>query len=433
MSWVIILGIVFVAALSGVWLAIALGGAALVAYHFLSGGIEIVSGYSTWDNLTIYTFAAIPCFILMGKFIEKSGVSTKIYKSLSPLMARFPGRLLHTNIVTCALFSAIFGASAPTAAAVGTVAIPEMRKRHYDDRLILGTVAAGGTLGIMIPPSAALIIYGTLTNTSIGALFAAGILPGVMTAIFMIAYIFIRALRNPEISPATEPPFPLGASLLKAVQIWPVMALIIMVLAPIWLGWATAVEASGIGVFGSLIVSSVSGKVSREFLINSVKETTDLCVMLFFVISGAMLLANAVAIQGLPRQLVMAIQGLAMPTGVVMIMIILIYISLGCLFDGISFMLMTLPFIYPIVTELGYGSIWFGIIIVIMIEVGQLTPPVGFNLYVVQAIAGKGTSIGHVTRSIWPFFLLLVLMCGILMAFPQITDVLPRLLGYEIN
>jgi tripartite ATP-independent transporter DctM subunit len=433
MEWIIILATVFGLVFSGLWLAIALGITGWVVFHFLANGSESMIGSAVWNGIQLYSIVAVSCFILMGQIILRSGISKKVYNSVSPLMERIPGGLLHTNIAICALFASVFGASAATAAVVGSTAFPELKARNYDYKLTLGTVAAGGTLGIMIPPSAAFIIYGALTEVSIGALFAAGILPGILLALLFSAYIWFAATRNPAVAPRSEKKEPLGSALMALLGLWPIVLLILVVLVPIFAGWATATESSGVGVFGGLIVGKIYGELTFKDIVESVKEATHTFVMLMFVVSGAMIFANAVAIIGLPRQLTMTIGELQIPGVLIIFGLVIMYLALGCLFDGISFMVMTLPFVYPIIHNLGYGGIWFGVLLVILIEVGQLTPPVGVNLYVIQAIAEKGTTLEDVVRGMWPFFWILLGGAIMIIFFPEISTLVPRLFGFEIQ
>lgn len=429
----ILLGTAFVLIFSGMWLSLALGSTALVVYYFLGHGAQATIGNVAWHSIQMYPLVAVGCFILMGQIILRSGVGGKIFSSMSPLVERLPGGLLHTNIFSCALFAAVFGSSAATAAVVGSTAVPELRGRGYDKSLILGSIAAGGTLGLLIPPSAAFIIYGALTETSVGALFAAGIIPGIILAVFFSFYILIKSMITHEIAPRSEHPLPVFQAVLKLFNIWPVVVLLLVVLIPIFAGWATATEASGLGVVGACILGKLYGKLTIRDLVDSVKESTHTYVILMFVVFGAMILANSVGLIGLPRKLIFFAKNLEISRTSIMLAIITIYLGLGCLFDGISFVVMTLPFVFPIVRELGYGNIWFGVFLTILVEIGQLTPPVGINLFVVQAIAGKETSLGDVIKGIWPFFWILLGTLALLMLSPEVATFFPRLLGYEIT
>lgn len=433
MEWIIILGTVFGLVFSGLWLGIALGITGWVVLHFLANGAESMIGSAVWNGIQMYTIVAVSCFILMGQILLRSGISKRVYNSVSPLMERIPGGLLHTNIALCALFSAIFGTSSATAAVVGSTAFPELKARNYDYKLTLGTVAAGGTLGILIPPSAAFIIYGVLTGVSIGALFAAGILPGILMALMFSAYVMVAAIRNPDIAPRNARRAPLGASLKALLGLWPIVLLIAVVLVPIFAGWATATEASGIGVLGGLIVGKFYGSLTLKEVIESVKESTHTFVMLMFVVAGAMIFGNAVAVIGLPRELALMIGELQIPGALIIVGLIFMYLALGCLFDGISFMVMTLPFVFPIIHALGYGGIWFGVLMVILIEIGQLTPPVGINLFIVQAIAEKGTTQEDVVRGMLPFFWIMLFGSMLIIVFPGICTFVPRLFGFDIK
>jgi tripartite ATP-independent transporter DctM subunit len=415
------------------WLAIALGISGWVVYYFLANGSQSIIGSAAWNAVQMYSLVAVSCFILMGQIVLKSGISRKVYNCVSPIMGRIPGGLLHTNVALCALFASVFGTSAATAAVVGSSAFPELKSRGYDYKLTLGSVAAGGTLGILIPPSAAFIIYGVLTGVSIGALFAAGILPGIILACLFSVYISIRALLNPRVAPRDEERMPLWAAVKMLLGIWPIVLLIAAVLVPIFAGWCTATEASGLGVFGAILVGRTYGTLPVKSIIESVKETTQTFVMLLFVVLGAMILANSVGLIGLPRQLTTIISNWQISKFFIVMVIILMYLTLGCLFDGISFMVMTLPFVFPIIKGLGFGGIWFGVLMIILIEIGQLTPPVGLNLFIIQSIAEKGTTLENVVSGSWPFFTIMILFCGLIIIWPEICTLIPTLFGYEIQ
>jgi len=427
MEWIILLVSLFVLVFSGMWLAVALGITTFIALYFLADGAHIIIGSAIWDSIQIYGLVAVALFILMGQIVLQSGVGKRVYSSLLPLFDRVPGGLLHTNVASCAVFAATFGSSAATAAVVGSAALPELRSRKYDQSLSLGSIAAGGTLGIMIPPSGAFIIYGSLTETSVGGLLAAGILPGIMLALMFSSYIGVKCRLNPHLAPATAP-VPLGTAIRKAFGLWPLLALIAFVLTPIFAGWTTATEAASWGVFGALILGKFYGKLEVAHLKDALKETAYVFTMLNFIVAGARILGVAAGLIGLPRQLVLYVTGLSVPGIAIIIGLVLMYLALGCLFDGISFMVMTLPFVFPIVQALGYDPIWFGVMMVLMIEAGQLTPPVGVNLYIVQAIAGKETTLGAVIRGVWPFFLLQVVAAAIVIAFPIVALAIPSIL-----
>lgn len=433
MEWIVLLVPLFTLVFAGVYVYVALAVTAFIVYYALAGGAQAMMGAAVWGSIQMYPLVAVGCFILMGQIILKSGISQKVYNCMAPLMERVPGGLLHTNVAICALFASIFGASAATTAVVGSSAFPELKKRRYHFGLTMGTVAAGGTLGIMIPPSAAFIIYGALTEISVGALFAAGIFPGILLAVLFSIYVAFKCIKNPNFAPRKEEVEPLLPALAKLLGVWPILALIAVVLLPILAGWSTATEASGIGVIGSIVVGALYGKLTLRDVMESVKESTHTFCILLLVVCGAMLLAKSVALMGLPRALSLYIGGLNVGPTAVMLSLVVMYLLLGCLFDGISFMVMTLPFVFPIITQFGFGGIWFAVVLVVLIEIGQLTPPVGLNLYVIQAIAGDEVTIEEVVRGLWPFFGILVVFVIALICFPQIATFLPGLLGFEIQ
>lgn len=433
MEWFVLLIPLFAMVFSGVFVFVALGMAALIVYYFLAGGAQSMMGAAVWDSIQMYALVAVGCFILMGQIMLKSGISQKVYNCMAPLMERVPGGLLHTNVAISALFAAVFGASAATTAVVGSSAFPELKKRRYHFGLTMGTVAAGGTLGIMIPPSAAFIIFGALTEVSVGALFAAGIIPGILLALLFSAYVAIKCIRNPEYAPRSESVEPILPAMKKVLGVWPILLLIAVVLVPILSGWSTATEASGIGVFGSIVVGMTYGNLKIKDLIESVRESTHTFCILLLVVCGATLLAKSAALIGLPRSLSLYVGGLDVSPTVIIIGLIFMYLLLGCLFDGISFMVMTLPFVFPIVTDIGFNGVWFAVVLVVLIEIGQLTPPVGLNLYVVQAIAGPEVSLQDVVKGLWPFFWILCGFVAALICFPEIATFLPKMFGFDVQ
>jgi C4-dicarboxylate transporter DctM subunit len=421
-------GILFSLLLSGVWIGAALGITGIIIMQIWGGGI-VALGSAVWSVLDVYSLSALPGFIFMGQIILESGISLRIYNSVSPLMARLPGKLLTANILICAMFAAVLGASTANAAVVGSVAIPEMRKRKYNERLLLGTLCVGGTLGIMIPPSSAFIIYGVMSNTSIAALFAAGTIPGIIMALLFIAYIVIKGTLTPTIAPLEEKSLPIKPTLISLLRIWPLLLLMFACVGTIYVGWCTAVEGSGIGALASIIMGRIFGKLDWERIKASLIRTTEISAMIFFLFLGAMLLSASVSAVGLPKAIVQKVGELPLSSISIMALIYLMYIIMGCFLDGISMTVSTLPFILPIVASLGVDLIWFGVVLTMLVEIGQITPPVGLNLFVIQGLAGPDTSLSTIFMGSLPFLIITTSLLGLFTFFPEITLFLPRLLG----
>jgi len=335
---------------------------------------------------------------------------------------------LHSNVVVSGMFAAVFGSSTACAATVGSVAIPELRKRKYDERLVLGSICVAGTLGLMIPPSGQFILYGSVANVSVGALFAAGMIPGIMMVVLYMIYIGIKGTISPQIAPP-EKVVPLKDALRPIIGLWPLIILMIACIGPIYSGLATPTESAGIGAFASIIIGSTLGTLRWKTLWECIKETAKITSLLFFIFLGAMILATALSTLGLPRQLVNWVGTLPVSPTVILIFIYIMYIILGCFLDGISMMLMTLPFVSPIITNIGFDALWFGVLLVLVIEIGQVTPPLGVNLFVVQGIAGPRTSISDVFFGSIPFLLCTLVVLGIITVAPGIVSWFPNLLG----
>jgi len=428
MIWAAMLGSLFGLLFSGAWIGLALGITGIVIMHVWGPGVALLSS-GLWASLNVYGLTAIPIFLFMGQIILRSGISAKIYDSVSPLLARLPGKLLHSNVVVCAMFAAVFGASTACAAAVGSVAIPELRKRKYNQRLVLGSICMAGTLGLMIPPSGQFILYGSIAEVSVAALFAAGMVPGLLMVVLFMIYLVIRGTITPNITPFEEKPLPFIATVRPIVGLWPLIVLMIACVGPIYAGLATATESAGIGAFASIIVGRTVGTLKWKTIWESLTGAARITSMLFFIILGAMILARAISTIGLPRYLVEWAGGLPISPTVLLIGIYIMYVILGCFFDGISMMLMTLPFIYPIIMSMGFDPLWFGVLLVLVIEIGQVTPPLGVNLFVVQGIAGADTTIGDVFRGTIPFLMCTFVVLAIITIFPEVVHWFPNLLN----
>tara|TARA_B100000768_G_scaffold13208_2_gene12645 strand:+ start:1674 stop:2966 length:1293 start_codon:yes stop_codon:yes gene_type:complete len=426
--WLTLVGGVVVMAGSGVALGAALGITGLIILYFFSNGATSLAIDAIWSVFNSFTLSAVPMFILLGEILLRSGISERAYSAFEPLFRRVPGGLLHTNIAVCTLFGAVSGSSLSTAAAVGSVAYPEMSKRGYDKDTVVGSLAGGGTLGLLIPPSLSFLIYGALTETSIGKLFAAGIIPGFLVGGMFMLYLLVKCIRNPAIAPRDPHTNSLWEILVGFKQIWPLLALIFAVIGTIVGGIATPTEAAGVGVVMALVISTMWGDLTFTKLIDAIYNSVLLFSSVGFLVLGATILAQSVSILGLPQQILETVAESGFETYTVLLIVVLIYLALGCFFDGLSLMIMTLPVVFPLLTGLGFDPIWIGVIITIVIEIGQITPPVGLNLSVLTALTNNEVSLGRVAIATVPYWLIHLFAILILTIFPMIALYLPNLL-----
>ena len=430
MPWVVMLGTLGAFVSSGVWLGVALGVTGVVMlYAYAGSGALQLMVTAPFSILNSYTLIAMPLFVLMGEVLVFSGVSDRMYSAFGPLFDRFPGRLLLTNVFVCAIFGAMCGSSMATAAAVGSVAYPELEKRGYNRSAVVGSLAGAGTLALLIPPSLQLIAYGVWEGLSVGQLFIAAIMPGIMMALMFMAFIGVKSLLQRDIVPVEKVKVSWGHAILDTKDAWPALILIFSILGTIYLGIATATESAGIGAIVAILMSIGFRKFSFKAMFEALWATARLMGMIGLIIIGASMLAAGISVIGLPRQLVLLVAGSGLSPVAILILIYVMYATLGCFFDALTMMLMTLPFTFPLVIALGYDPIWFGVVTVIVIEMGQITPPVGVNLYVLQGITGGEVSIGELAYASLPYFLMLCLGLGILTVFPQICLWLPSMMA----
>ena len=426
--WLTLIGGIVIIAGSGVALGVALGITGLIILYFFSNGATSLAIDAIWGVFNSFTLSAVPMFILLGEILLRSGISEKAYSAFAPLFRKVPGGLLHTNIAVCTLFGAVSGSSLSTAAAVGSVAYPEMSKRGYEKDTVVGSLAGGGTLGLLIPPSLSFIIYGALTETSIGKLFAAGIIPGFLVAAMFMLYLLLKCIRNPAIAPRDPNVSSFWEIFVGFKQIWPLLALIFSVIGTIVGGLATPTEAAGVGVVLAVVISTVWGDLTFTKLIDALYNSVLLFSSVGFLVLGATILAQSVSILGLPQQILETVAEAGFGPYGVLLVVVLIYLVLGCFFDGLSLMIMTLPVVFPLLTGLGFDPIWIGVIITIVIEIGQITPPVGLNLSVLTALTKNEVSLGRVAIATVPYWLIHLLTILILTIFPIIALYLPNLL-----
>ena len=423
--WGMLIGGLTLFAGSGLALGAALGLTGLLLLHFVAGGITFVAVDAVWNVLNSFTLSAIPLFIILGEIMLRSEVSKKIYLALSPLFQNISGGLLHTNIAVCTLFGAVSGSSLSTAAAVGSVAYPEMTEQGYNKQMVVGSLAGGGTLGLLIPPSLSLLIYGALTETSIGKLFLAGIIPGIILAFMFMIYIYFRCRLNPSLAPRDKSQLKVMLVIKKFFRIWPFIILVFSIMGSITFGIATPTEAAGVGVIATIILGKFWGSLNLKKLVHAIYSATLLYSSIMFVVIGATILAQAVSLLGIPQIILETVREANLGPLAVLLAVIIVYLALGCFFDGLSLMIMTLPILVPLMAGLGYDLIWLGVIITIMIEIGQVTPPVGLNLSVLVSVTKEKVALGEAAIATMPYWIILLIGVILLTIIPQIALFLP--------
>ncbi len=425
--WILLCGLVVIAA-TGMPVGIGLSLVGLTILRFVVGDAEGLAMTSVWGVLSDFTLAAVPLFIFMGEILLISGVSSRIYSALAPFFRRVPGGLLHSNIAVCTVFGAVSGASTSTAAAVGSVAYPELRDRGYDRSLIVATLAAGGALGLLIPPSLSLLLYGVTQGVSIGRLFLAGVIPGLIMALLFMALIFVICARRPSLVGKETSDMPWGRRLLGLLQIWPIVFIAFAVLGTLYLGWATPTEAAALGVLASILTGFAWGQLSLRLLFSAFMNATRVFASIAMVMIGALILAQSLTILGAPQQLVGMMAGWGLSKYEVLLAVVVLYLVIGCFFDGISLLLMTVPIMYPVMMAAGFDPVWSGVIVTILIEIGMLTPPIGMNLFVLVAITDGQVSLGKAALAAVPFWLVMLLSIAIFTWQPNLVLWLPELI-----
>ncbi|MGI5900885.1 MAG: TRAP transporter large permease [Desulfitobacteriia bacterium] len=400
------------------------GFAAVVDYKAAMGVFKTIF-YTTGSG---YTLTVIPLFVLMGQFAYYSGLSRQLYDTSHKWLGHLPGGLSVATVGAAAFFSAICGSSTATAATFATVSLPEMKKYNYDDSLATGSIVAGGTLGILIPPSVGFILYGVITGQSIGKLFAAGLLPGLLLALCYMSAIVIQAARNPKLGPPAAK-VPWKERFRSLIEVLPVVFLFVFVIGGIFAGLFTANEGAAIGAFGAFLYLIYRRRASIENILKSLADTIQTTAMIFLIIIGAYVFGYFLAVTRIPMNLADAIASLDVSRYIIVILILLLYVGLGCLMDALAMVLLTVPIFYPVVvTTLGFDPIWFGVIMVMVMEMGMITPPVGMNIYIVKGVAGDSLGIGSIFKGALPHVLAIVAASAILLIFPQIALILPNLL-----
>ncbi len=410
---------------TGVWVGLALVGVAYIGMElFASGPTGDRMATTLWSASSSWTLTALPLFIWMGEILFRTRLSQDMFRGLAPWMARLPGGLVHTNIVGCTVFAAVSGSSAATLTTVGKMSIPELRKREYPEHMVIGTLAGAATLGLMIPPSLTLIVYGVTINESIIKLFFAGIVPGLVLAGMFMAYVGLYATFGGDWKPIKETAMSFGEKLKNSKFLIPVLCLITVVIGSMFLGFATATEAAAIGVIGALVLAALQGSLTMGTFAESLMGATRTSAMIALILAGAAFLSLAMGFTGLPRGLADLIASWELTRFELLMVLLVFYIILGCFLDGISSVVLTMAVVEPMVREAGIDMIWFGIFIVVVVEMAQITPPIGFNLFVLQGMTDH--EMGYIAKAAIPMFLIMVLMVFVLIWFPDIATWLPE-------
>jgi tripartite ATP-independent transporter DctM subunit len=409
---------------SGLWIALSLLGVAWIGMElFTTRPVGDAMAVTIWGSMSSWTLTALPLFLWMGEILFRTRLSEDMFKGLAPWLTKIPGRLLHTNIIGCTIFAAVSGSSAATCATIGKMTLPELLKRGYPEEMTIGTLAGAGTLGLLIPPSIIMIVYGVTAEVSITRLFIAGVLPGLMLAGLFMGYTVLWSLANPEKIPEADEHLSFGQKVYASRHLIPTVALIAIVLGSIYVGIATATEAAALGVVGALAISWMQGSMSAKVFAESLMGATRLYCMIAMILAGASFLTLSMGYIGLPRHLAEFITGMGLSQFWLLFWLMVFYIVLGCFLDGISMVVLTMGVILPTIQKVGIDLVWFGIFIVLVVEMAQITPPVGFNLFVLQGMTHK--QITWIAKAALPLFFLMVLAVLLLYFFPGIVTWLP--------
>ena len=381
---------------------------------------------TAWNNTSGSAMMALPMFVWMGEILFRSRISQNLFKGLTPWMDRIPGRLLHVNVLACTFFAAVSGSSAATTATVGKITVPELESRGYNRALASGSLAGAGTLGFLIPPSMMMLVYGIIGDVSIGKLFIAGIIPGILLAAMFSGYIALRCLITPSLAPAGSECHSWQERLAAIPEILPVLLLILVVLGSLYTGWATPTEAGAVGVVGALVFAFFTKSLNRQVFTSSLMGAIKTSAMIMFIIMGASYLSVVVGYLGITRELTILVTEMGLSPYMLIFILCLLYLVLGCLVDGFSMIVMTTPIVQPLVSAAGFDTVWFGIFLVLVIELAQITPPVGFNLFVISSL--NHDDIFVIAKHSLPFFFIMLLATALITLFPQIVLFLPNLM-----
>jgi tripartite ATP-independent transporter DctM subunit len=421
----LVLGMLLVTLAGGVWVGIGLMSIGIVALEvFRDMRVDRFLAGDIWSSATSVELITLPLFILMGEILFHTRLSENLFRGLSPWTRRLPGRLVHVNVLGCTLFAAVSGSSAATTATVGRITLQELLSRGYDRRLAVGSLAGAGTLGFLIPPSIPMIVYGVVADVSILELFVAGIVPGLGLALLFMGYIAFRAWRDPALVPPQEPAIPRSEAVRALGQLAPIAFLILFVMGSLYFGFASITEAAAIGVLGAFLVAVGQRTLTLAGLWQALLGTVRTCSMIGLILVGALFLSKAMARLGLPAEIAGAIDSWGLHPWMLIFVLLLFYLALGCVLDGLSAIVMTLPVTLPLAVGAGFDPIWFGVFLIITIEMAQITPPVGFNLFVIQSLTKEG--IFRIAGYAWPFCVIMMVFTAIITVFPEIVTALPH-------
>ena len=431
---IVLIFIMFVFLLSSIWIGVSLILTGIVGMLIFENNLPpVISIFdkigdllasSMYDSLNSWSLAALPIFILMGEILYKSSISTRLLNGLTPWLNFIPGKLLHVNVAACSLFAAISGSSSATTATVGKITLDELKKRGYSKSLAIGSLAGSGTLGFLIPPSLIMIIYGVLSNVSIGKLFMAGILPGLLLATLYSVYIMIVSRIDKSVVPEENVKYTMNDYIHSLKDLFPVFSLILVVLGSIYGGLATPTEAASLGVLGAVVLAVYFKSFTFDVMKNALLNTIKTSIMISFIIVGAGFLSQVVGFLGIARAISEFIGTLDLSPMMLILILGIMYLFLGMILDGISIVVMTLPIVLPIILMAGFDPLWFGIFLVFMVELSQITPPVGFSLFVIQSISGE--KIEYILKATLPFFILMIVAVVLITFFPEIVQFLPK-------
>ena len=423
-SSLVLLALLLVLLVGGVWIAVALAITAWFGLQVFTNTPPDVNLFqSFWGSSASWTLAALPLFVWMGEILYRSKLSEQMFEGLAPWLGWLPGRLMHVNILGCAIFGTVSGSSTATCATIAKVALPELKRRGYDEKTCLGSLAAAGTLGILLPPSIIMVVYAVAAEVSIIKVFIAGLLPGLVLTLLFSGYIVAWALVNPGKTPRDEMRLPLREKLYRVRHLVPCLLLIVFIVWVMVIGWATATEAAAYGVLGALAIAGWSGGLNRTTFWQSLMGATRLSCMILFILAGASFLSSCMAFTGIPRALAEWVASLQ-PNKYMLIAILAgIYLLLGTALDGVSMIVLTTSIVIPMIEKAGIDLVWFGIFIVLLVEIAELTPPLGFNIFVLQTMTGRDSN--YVALASLPFFLMMVLCIGLITVFPELCTWLP--------
>lgn len=410
----------------GVWIAMALAICGWVGQAFFTStqpGMNLFSAF--WESNASWELAALPLFIWMGEILFRSSLSDEMFTGLAPWLNRIPGRLMHTTILGCGIFGSVSGSSAATCATISKVALPELRKRGYDEKMVLGSLATAGTLGILIPPSITMVVYAVAADASIIRVFLAGFLPGLVLMLLFSGYIVWWSLKHHDRMPPPEPPTSFMEKLRRSRNLIPCAALIVFVFWVLLTGVATATECAAYGVVGALVLAAWSRSLNWQAFKEGLFGAARTSCMIMFILAGAAFLTKTMAFTGIPRELAEWVDAMHLPAYALIGMLVVVYLVLGTALDGISMIVLTSAVVLPMVQKAGFDLVWFGIFVVLLVEIAEVTPPVGFNLFVLQNMTGKDGNL--IAKAAIPFFFCLVVCIALITLFPGIVTVVPDL------